>query len=862
MQLESSFSTNEPPLETQFPSDEERFYLPDEPEFYDLLSSQIEDKLRKSLPKWLKKDITINDKYSNVRIRTKIFLFVQSCPAIIKHTAGFTKEDAVRSFFYTLGELVKKRSEIISEIPTNTLTAITRASMAFALGREETEKNNTARIIDPKSLNPLTVVFAEQCFESPKSLGFQKEDAVAVIAHIGYCLGYFDEDEPRSQYFRAVFTEKLGDGAPPVVTETGEIGKVTSDRLQSLKDFWPQVYALAVTSVAIKNNKGTLLDPRDEMKARGRLHKDKRTAPIRSALLSIKNAMKGRDASTSDIENVDAAFTREEQKLSDQVKNQKRNVKRAFFDIVQSYNPDVTHYHVNEVPVINTEVLKPKSEKILSIFVQEAKGIHGDTSRSTKLALVATTATKMIDFVERGDRSIDLENLFGKDFYTIDPIEQVALLLYAAIQHVQQGNRTKLAMQLLGTSFQKLLQSHTDEPMDIPENESNIVFSEPGWEITDRVLERSDEALERLYADSDPDDGFIVSADEDVLLKNRAENKEQLKELFTAIEDRGVMPFLMQLVGLTMGGCAAILLTLEALAGDAYSSGISPAILSVITVSSMILSFRVQGLIGRGASGVGDTLLDELLQTVNSSESIDVDSLEKKRRKKQNSMMRKLLLVFLTLMLIVPALDATSQVVDIVMTERGRSTNEMSDITNEVDMLALYNRPYQIGDVYHIPESIERENADYGMRFFQPTLIVGPDRERSVGWGFGEDVYFEVVDSIDENTHTAQPDELVYSFPSSSISRFNRVIHPFDGYEITKIYQLGGTEPIATREGGIYYDNNPSEVLLVTRRAEVITEFDAMEGTGYRYGSVWMQPGLRGRVYSLGRAGIQLLMDS
>lgn len=711
--------------------------------------------------------------------------------------------------------------------------------------------DNSIYIISPKSLNPLTAWYTHHSYLDldrtiihllDKNAGQLKIHQLAIL---GYLYGFLDSNHPEGAKNRTILNWYLNGQLPGIIKDliqNKESRPIASGRVEKLKQFWHTAFVQKwAASALIGYENVSLLTQPDRTIAQKKLFLDTRTATSKSSIAIQADKQAARIGNTPQNQNLLhstkiaalAEFEHITHKLLQQEKSARKNLHAFTLAMVQEYNPQVQHiFDYRNQPIGEWSILKQKNGLIFETFIKTAAKLsRNNIQKFEQQKIIADTANALISVTEnsRSTSKLSLTSLFGLEFYSISPLEQCCLIIFSCLSMASSKNKPDQTVYLISHKLQQLLKRHTDfeQHSSVQENQE-ITLTD--WRFPIVNSEQKIQFAQQRLVSLQRKDEIISTQNKDLIEYANTQYKiiEKLSELKIILTEKkvdklnGVVVtalYFLIIIGLSFG--ISYLLSDGKIGVKGFSKGIilTPLFFAGIYTLSIFNKLQKEYYQKELLTDTRLTLFDKELQSkLPQIQKILGISIKKTR---------KLIGLLTALMIITPIFLEIGKTVAHAVENKSFSFSSFSDsdktdsqepptIPDQISLESLQHSKHKLqGTIYHLPEDF---SGFYGEPIGnQPHGWYYPDGKKFIDQSPQLFDNIEFTKSIDSYTHEPQPDEFVYE---PELQADTTIIYPIEGYEIIKIYQVDGAEPILGVSGNLYYraENTPTRILLVTRK--------------------------------------------
>lgn len=795
-------------------------------------------------------------------------------PSILLHSIlGLSQE--VIDHFPTLPQLVLFQADIVelfesflSEYSPRTLEVkILESILPNLFIGSFSQEEHLIKLISPLSINPVTAWYVETAFSNIDATikqlqhleGETKSKIILALATLGLLYGKLDKDNPYAKYYQAVLSPYLPTNTPHILKEyIPSIEKIYLDtpRLQALKGYWHKAFVVKwMASARLGHDEKGSLSISDRQLAARQLPPDGRsteTGAVRQA-----QAVYAKSDSLEQREGVIQDYVRETRKVEQAELKARKQLQQYTNNLLKAYNPEHVAFLDNkDVPVRQWAFYRQKVGKIFEIFVKNAYQItRKDCTPVLIEQTLATTASLLRNTIETGRENyqLNLQELFGQDFLSISPIEQISLIVFTALTLASSRDKPENAVYLISYKLQQLLSSHHDnDPAEQPPVVKNPEFDPESY------TEVIQSARTKLYSFVSEDG--VLSADDPEVRAELEERMTLLKGLEKLINGSRLEEFLTNNSGEINAFALILSLSMFGLGSTVYGF-ITGEDNAAILHSTCSLGL---GLFGTGLNSLltysrlpRRAGLKELRSKIKDVEILgdnfaeEINNLQQKKKLKESQVKLWITAILLVLFLIsfnirlYADLSSEEDRQETTVFGTGQGLVDTSIVPESVNPESLRSLEHRYeGRLLHLPYYFLEESGEViGYQSESWLRINGSpyiDNERQAFTNI------EYINSIDELNYEPLANQLVYQK-----GRIGRIIHPLDGYRIVKVFQVGGSQPEMGGTGELYYldpNQQPNELVLVLERlpdptindlSGHILSYENMQGVEYDSWNDW-----------------------
>lgn len=374
----------------------------------------------------------------------------------------------------------------------------------------------TSLIIDRQIINPLSYIATQRFFniEIENVRGYNPENKGALpnenywnLILLGKLYGYFDDDNPKNEYYRALITPFITDNLPLAIQELKSTN-LDSKRLQLLKKTWPAVFTSYWIALSRTQNAG-LASP---LSAQNQQMGGQQLPPYMSVDQVPERLQRARGVIKGGIGQARA-------EALDQASFQGQNLRlqQHIVELAQAYfKTDTVNFQ--QLRKIFSHTI---SYEIFGVVTNSLVELKSDQVTSDTLRVVAANLESIFT-----KKNIALELIFGDEWQDTAPIEKVCVLTFTAfISNGQISGNTRRVVEVIQNRLLPLLELHNDIGIEKPDvlagEKINFTFTE--------YNRAKIKALARLQ-DASFEEDYIISANQSDALELFDENEAWLDQ--------------------------------------------------------------------------------------------------------------------------------------------------------------------------------------------------------------------------------------------------------------------------------------------------------------------------------------------
>lgn len=717
-------------------------------------------------------------------------------------------------------------SRLLSELNLDNLTPdnllALRKHAESALGYLVTDEINlensqSLQILSPKSINAITLWYAQHAYLnlektltelSDQSDGEQKIRSLAIL---GFLLGYLDDSHQGSHHNQTLLRRYVNGELPRVIRERlskKDDGPENSPRLGQLKRYWHEVFVQRwVASARLEYDGMGMLTIPDRAIASQTLESDTRSSETRSGAVSQARDVYARTNDFVSGQSVIQDYDRNQARLVLQEQRSRRKLHHFTDELIHAYNPD-HKYLVDEHgrAVGHWRALQEKTAHIFEVFVRTgSKLVNPETTKTEEQHLLSQIVAALVQVLESGNEHhrLDVTQMFGTDFPGLAPVEQCSLIIFSCLSLSSRSQKPEKAVYLISHKLQHILNRHSDF------TDEELLVQEADWHFSLDEQQDNVRSSRKRLAELNPEGGIISSQSEE--LEEEIDARHQfLVALERVLKEKrtntiGIINLVVLLL-VVMPGFATNLL-----GGNPFSIVFSSIGLINIPIAFNYLRSR------KAYKKTKDDLRE--LKLLGEEVEAEVEKITTKHTKRLNRIKMMFVTALLASALFLPSLGLGLKLVapdgiDSIpwlafMNNEDLGTFQIPDQLNQDGLRSLEHQLR--GTIYHLPENF---SGYYG----EPIGYQAGSWLRPGGGEYSDSettpfTSVQFVNELNAQTHEADANELVYE-----IEHIGNIVYPLDGYEIVKVYQVGGPQPEIGTSGNLYYHGErPERLLLVTR---------------------------------------------
>ena len=726
------------------------------------------------------------------------------------------------------------------------------------------KKNNgeIVRILPSAFFNPLTAWFVDDAYlDLDESVRFltenltdngEVEEKVYLLMLLGHLSGKFTQ--PESVQYKRFFRQFIHRDSPALLRELIQITdderpeyEHKQERLQKLKSYWHEVFVQAwMAKAKLQYDGRKALSQADQIIGQQNLGMDMRPSDTIKGAESFGMSLEMKSPHLEGEGQRQAEmYQAEELHLERKAKESKWNAQQYMSEVLQLYN-------LNHTLLINKEGrtegkwsrFRQKIPLIFQLAVSQGKDLmKKSASIGERATILDNVAIQLIDVIDRDQDCLDL---FGHDFYEINPIEQVSLILFTALSLAGEKERPRLLVQLCSRALVPHLLEYqiSKKKEDVTVGNDRVSLSEVDWKSYQGVAYNAFNKMNHMPIES----GFCHS-DSQELNSIASEVDQVTKELSDIIltpkfkEQSGRRKFV--LAGLFV--LANLYFGIQI--GDKIGSFLDEK--NFNEVQAIFLMLILQAFVGLatyvfvrnfGSKKVFKKLKEsDFLEVVNELQELIPE--EKKASSRLRSIVMSGITIaifsFSALRVYSDFLEDASGVQEVLPESSGPPS-----IPDQISPESLTQLPWVLrGSLNYIPEGMDPES----------TIPVGYQSDywlNESGSGFSTSgdhgtAAVELVSSQADIDYVPSENEIMYSVPMRSLK-----LLPLDGYRITRLFQVGGKPAERGTAGEYYFDVNdyPDSVVIVAERMQPdehfgngIVSYSEIRGPGYQPWDNWLE---------------------